>query len=146
MWARIIGIERVGLHDNFFEIGGDSLAAVELLAGVEQVTGRRLMIAALFEAPTVKQLAALLEQEDLGWPPCVIPSFASARGPVIVALLGAWAMINPRIKRRAAIEPVIGHLKEHHRMGAITSPMQAAMPSTPCSPPLATTSVGSSRG
>src|SRR5665811_279617 len=73
MWARIIGIKRVGLHDNFFDIGGDSLAAVELLAGVEQVTGRRLMIAALFEAPTIKQLAALLEQEDLGWLPCVIP-------------------------------------------------------------------------
>jgi oxalate---CoA ligase len=64
MWARIIGTERVGLHDNFFEIGGDSLAAMELIEGIEQVTGRSLTIAALFDAPTIRQLATSIEQND----------------------------------------------------------------------------------
>jgi hypothetical protein len=41
MWARIIGIERVSVDDNFFEIGGDSLAAMEVIAGTEQVTGTK---------------------------------------------------------------------------------------------------------
>src|SRR5262249_40038005 len=67
--------------------------------------------------------------------------------------------IKREFKRRAAIEPVIGHLKEHHRMGrnylAHASGAGAAaqevevwsvMPSTPCSPPPAITSAASSRG
>lgn len=73
MWARNIGAERVSLHDNFFEIGGDSLAAEELMLGIEQVTGRRLTIAALFQAPTIKQLAAFIEQSDPVWHPYVVP-------------------------------------------------------------------------
>jgi IS5 family transposase len=43
--------------------------------------------------------------------------------------------IKREFKRRAAIEPVIGHLKEHHRMGRNQLALPAAMPSTPCSPP-----------
>jgi thioesterase domain-containing protein/acyl carrier protein len=73
MWAHIVGTERVGLHDNFFEIGGDSLAATELMAGIEQVTGLRLTVTALFQAPTIKQLAAFIEQYDPAWQPYVVP-------------------------------------------------------------------------
>jgi acyl-CoA synthetase (AMP-forming)/AMP-acid ligase II/thioesterase domain-containing protein/aryl carrier-like protein len=73
MWARIIGIERVSVDDNFFEIGGDSLAAMEAIAGTEQVTGQRLTIAALFEAPTITQFAALIEQSDPRGQSYVIP-------------------------------------------------------------------------
>jgi IS5 family transposase len=62
-----------------------------------------------------------------------------------VYAVGQKRRVTPQIKgefkRRAGIEPVIGHLKEHHRMGRNTSPMQAATPSMPCSPPPATTSV-----
>ena len=74
MWAHIIGTERVGLHDKFFDIGGDSLAAVDLIAGMEQVTGRRLTIAAaLFQAPTIKQLTTFINQPDPEWQPYVVP-------------------------------------------------------------------------
>jgi acyl-CoA synthetase (AMP-forming)/AMP-acid ligase II/thioesterase domain-containing protein/acyl carrier protein len=73
MWAHIIGKERVGLDDNFFEIGGDSLAAMELIAAIEQVTGQKLTIAALFQAPTIKQLAALVERYDPGGESYVVP-------------------------------------------------------------------------
>jgi acyl-CoA synthetase (AMP-forming)/AMP-acid ligase II/thioesterase domain-containing protein len=73
MWAHILGTERVGLNDNFFEIGGDSPTAMELVAAIEQVTGQRLTVAALFQAPTIKQFAAFLEQYDTGWQPYVVP-------------------------------------------------------------------------
>jgi thioesterase domain-containing protein/acyl carrier protein len=73
MWAHIIGTERVGLHDNFFEIGGDSLAAMELIAGIEQMTGQRVTLAALFQAPTIKELAAFIDQHDPAWQPYVVP-------------------------------------------------------------------------
>jgi hypothetical protein len=54
--------------------------------------------------------------------------------------------IKREFKRRAAIEPVIGHLKEHPAWAAITSPTPVATPSTPCSPPQAITSAASSHG
>jgi thioesterase domain-containing protein/acyl carrier protein len=82
MWTRVIGVERVGLSDNFFEIGGDSLAAIELIAGIEQVTGRKLTIAALFEAPTVQELAVFIERNDSEWPAYVVPiQFKGTREP-----------------------------------------------------------------
>jgi len=62
---------------------------------------------------------------------------------VLVYTSGQEAPVTPQIKRefkrRAAIEPVIGHLKEQRRLAETTLPMPAAMPSTPCSPPPATT-------
>jgi acyl-CoA synthetase (AMP-forming)/AMP-acid ligase II/thioesterase domain-containing protein len=81
MWARIIGIKHVGLHDNFFDIGGDSLAAEDLIAGIEQITGRKLAIGALFEAPTIEELAALIEQDDRGGPQQVVPIQPKGSGP-----------------------------------------------------------------
>jgi IS5 family transposase len=54
--------------------------------------------------------------------------------------------IKREFKRRAAIEPVIGHLKEHHRMGRNHLAHASGAPSTPCSPPPVTTSDDSSRG
>jgi hypothetical protein len=47
----------------------------------------------------------------------------------------AAPQVKREFKRQAATEPVIGHLKEHHRMAEITLPMPAATPSTLCSPP-----------
>jgi len=91
MWAHIIGTERVGLHDNFFDIGGDSLAAVDLIAGMEQVTGRRLTIAAaLFQAPTIKQLTTFINQPDPEWQPYVVP-IPQKRIPAALLSRGRWA-------------------------------------------------------
>ena len=73
MWAHILGTERVGVDDNFFEIGGDSLTAMKLIAAIEQVTGKRLTVAVLFQAPTIRRLVAFLEQYDPAQQPKVVP-------------------------------------------------------------------------
>ncbi len=56
------------------------------------------------------------------------------------------AQIKRQMRRRAAVEPVIGHLKAEHRMGCNHLAHSTAMPATPCSPPPATTSDFSSAG
>ena len=61
LWTEALGITPVGAHDNLFELGGDSLLAIRLLSRVRKVYGIELHPAAFFKAPTVAELAALVE-------------------------------------------------------------------------------------
>jgi thioesterase domain-containing protein len=58
MWAEALGVARVGAHDNFFDLGGDSLVAIELLAKAA-ANGIQLDPADVFEHQTVAELARL---------------------------------------------------------------------------------------
>jgi FkbH-like protein len=60
LWEKLLHIERVGVMDNFFELGGHSLLAVRLFAELEKLTGRKLPLVTLFQAPTVEELARLV--------------------------------------------------------------------------------------
>ncbi|KQU89318.1 polyketide synthase [Variovorax sp. Root318D1] len=61
LWTEALGIASVGVHDNLFELGGDSLLAIRLLSRVRKAYGVELQPADFFKAPTVAELAALVE-------------------------------------------------------------------------------------
>ncbi len=63
LWANILGLERVGIRDNFFDLGGHSLLAVRLMAQIQRWFGRDLPLATLFQEGTIEHLAALLSQQ-----------------------------------------------------------------------------------
>ncbi len=63
IWKRILGVERIGVSDNFFDLGGHSLLAVRVISQIERIVGTRLSVIALFQAPTIEQLARLLRHE-----------------------------------------------------------------------------------
>ncbi|MBI3418287.1 MAG: amino acid adenylation domain-containing protein [Verrucomicrobia bacterium] len=67
IWEEILGVKPIGIADNFFEIGGHSLLAVKLFIKVEQVTGKKMPLATLFQAPTIEQFAEILHREN--WTP-----------------------------------------------------------------------------
>ena len=61
LWTEALGIAPVGANDNLFELGGDSLLAIRLLSRVRKAYGVELHPAAFFKAPTIAELAALVE-------------------------------------------------------------------------------------
>jgi amino acid adenylation domain-containing protein len=61
IWCEILGLKRVGIHDNFFELGGHSLMVTKLVSRVRDGIQVELPMASVFEAPTIAELALVIE-------------------------------------------------------------------------------------
>ncbi|MCP4568731.1 MAG: non-ribosomal peptide synthetase, partial [FCB group bacterium] len=64
IWSDVLGVDRVGIHDDFFALGGHSLVAARVLARVRRAFGREPALSALFDAPTVADLATRIAGAD----------------------------------------------------------------------------------
>ncbi len=62
IWQQLLGVEQVGLHDPFFELGGSSLIGLAVVARLGTEFGRDLPAASLLEHPTVARLAAVIDE------------------------------------------------------------------------------------
>ncbi|HSL84695.1 MAG TPA: phosphopantetheine-binding protein, partial [Thermoanaerobaculia bacterium] len=65
-WQELLAIEQVGIHDNFFELGGHSLVGVQLNARLRRMFEVDLPLRALFDSPTVAELADTVENALIG--------------------------------------------------------------------------------
>lgn len=113
LWAEILGRKDFGISENFFDLGGDSLAAVQVATALTE-QGYELPVASLFGAPTIARLAPLLQQqhavEDI-FQETVVPLRAEGTGqpvfcfpPILGVSLGFTALL-PHIP---AERPVYG--------------------------------------
>ncbi|OWA08457.1 non-ribosomal peptide synthetase [Streptomyces sp. CS227] len=62
IWAEVLGTERVGVHDNFFSLGGDSITSLQVVSRIRAACAVELSPRALFEQPTVAGLAATVAE------------------------------------------------------------------------------------
>ena len=61
IWEKLLGVERVGLNDNFFHLGGHSLLATRLMGKIREAFNLEIPLKVLFEKPTIKELVIELE-------------------------------------------------------------------------------------
>jgi acyl transferase domain-containing protein/acyl carrier protein len=74
IWQQILGIERLGIHDNFFDLGGNSLIGLRMINAIRKTLQIELPIMALFEGPTVSALCQRIEQKQP-----VLPDFQESQ-------------------------------------------------------------------
>jgi pyochelin synthetase len=104
LWERVLKVQPVGLQDNFFDLGGNSLGAVRLFSEMRQLFGRTFPLSVLFQAPTVEKLADLIRKD--GWSPnwaSLVPIQAGGSKPAFFCVHGGGG--NVLIYRELA-----GHL------------------------------------
>ncbi|HLL83363.1 MAG TPA: condensation domain-containing protein, partial [Longimicrobium sp.] len=133
IWAEVLGLARVGVHDSFFDLGGHSLLATRVASRARELFGVELPLRALFEGPTVAALAGRVEEmrrAELPVLPPVVPvgrtgplppSFAQERlwfidrlepGGAVYNLPAAW-----RLKGAldlAALQRALGEIVRRH--------------------------------
>ena len=68
IWTEVLGLERVGIHDNFFDLGGHSLLATQVMSRVRETFRVDLPLRTLFESATVASLALAIghSRDNLG--------------------------------------------------------------------------------
>ncbi|MEB4207467.1 non-ribosomal peptide synthetase, partial [Mycobacterium sp. 94-17] len=101
IYAQVLGIDRVGIDDSFFDLGGDSISAMRLIAAINTGLDAHLGVRTVFEAPTIARLAPRIgdgsgpESLVVGERPAVIPlSFAQSRLWFVDQLQGPSPVYN----------------------------------------------------
>ncbi|HEY4591077.1 MAG TPA: condensation domain-containing protein, partial [Thermoanaerobaculia bacterium] len=94
IWGDLLGIDRVGVHDNFFALGGHSLLGLQLVSRLQAGLGVEIPLRALFEAPTVAALAVEVERRleeggTAGVPP-LVPAPREGALPLSFAQQRLW--------------------------------------------------------
>ncbi|MDC0708183.1 amino acid adenylation domain-containing protein [Stigmatella sp. ncwal1] len=96
IWQEVLGVPRVGVSDNFFDLGGHSLIAIQVISRVREAARVELPVRALFEEPTVSGLAARVEalaaSGGTSSLPPVVPMPRGAVAPLSYAQQRLWVL------------------------------------------------------
>jgi acyl carrier protein len=97
VWQEMLGIDRVGIHDNFFDLGGNSLTGLRITRALKERLGASISDVSLYEAPTVAALTRLIEPE----PEAETAAAAAGTAPAAeVASRGRGARRKERLMRK----------------------------------------------
>jgi amino acid adenylation domain-containing protein len=112
IWERELGINPIGVTDNFFDLGVTSILAASLFAAIEHELGDTLPLGAIFTAPTIEALANLLEADDMQsrWTSLVPIQPAGTEPPIFCVHGGAGTILHlePLARRLGSEQPFYG--------------------------------------
>lgn len=80
-WCAVLGRTAIGRDEDFFDLGGDSLQAIDLFLSIEKTLGRRLPRSVLLEAGTIAEMAARID--SLAPTPCIVPLQPDGNRPIL---------------------------------------------------------------
>ncbi len=89
IWKESLNREKIDIYSNFFEIGGHSLIAVRVMNKIQQQTGKKLPISALFEYSTIEELAKLLDTDKEIYSDYLVPIKPKGTKPPLFMVHGA---------------------------------------------------------
>jgi amino acid adenylation domain-containing protein len=107
LWQKVLGLKTIGVTDNFFELGGHSLLASRLFAQIQNTFGKHLPLSALFQSPTIEQLALALREPDAqqSWSSLVAIQPKGSRPPLFcVHAAGANVLIYRPLARHLGFD------------------------------------------
>jgi amino acid adenylation domain-containing protein len=140
VWREILHHPRIGLHDSFFELGGNSLLAVRLVTEINRILDTNLDAVHLFGHPTIATLARSLQDEKASNPvPKLIPLDAGGSGPPIffiwppMELFGLVSMLKLKQPFYVSEVPRISEIflaSARHEHGILPTIAEMAAPHT----------------
>ncbi|TAM67778.1 non-ribosomal peptide synthase/polyketide synthase, partial [Mycobacterium sp.] len=142
IYAHVLGVERVGVDDSFFDLGGDSISAMRVIAAINSAMDVGVPVRVIFEAPTVAQLAPRIGEDTggldplmAGVRPAVVPlSFAQSRlwfldqlqGPSPVYNMAAALRMHGRLDAQALGAALADVVARHESLRTVFTAPQGA--------------------
>ncbi|HEY6802402.1 MAG TPA: amino acid adenylation domain-containing protein [Pyrinomonadaceae bacterium] len=123
IWAEVLGVERVGVHDNFFDLGGDSILSIQIVARAAAV-GLRATAKLLFQHQTIAGLAQVLELQDEN-DATTRADQGEVTGPVELTPIQHWFFSQQRSKPEHFNQSVMLRLNANVRLSWLNATMAA---------------------
>ncbi|HZS34488.1 MAG TPA: AMP-binding protein [Methylomirabilota bacterium] len=102
IWSRVLQVPRIGIHDDFFDLGGDSLKAASVVNELQQRWGGTVYVAALFDAPTLAGFEGHLQRHYPEVVMRMLGQYVQSRAPVAASRMDP---LNVTRLRRAIARP-----------------------------------------
>ena len=162
IWREVLGLERVGIHDNFFQLGGHSLLAAQVMSRVRETFQVELLLRVLFESPTIAGLAETIEAELRGGTafqlPPLVPVSRTQDLPLSFAQQRLWLLdqlepntpfynvpssvrMKGQLNIRALEQTLTEIVRRHEALRTVfriknNQPLQVVMPAAPVTLPI----------
>ncbi|GCA91666.1 non-ribosomal peptide synthetase [Microcystis aeruginosa] len=90
IWSKVLKIDKISVHDNFFDLGGHSLLAPYLITQIQEQLGKEIAVTTIFQNPTIEQLATIIQTDaDSSNQSCVVPIQPQGSKPPFFCVPGA---------------------------------------------------------
>ncbi|MGB3761158.1 MAG: thioesterase domain-containing protein, partial [Rivularia sp. (in: cyanobacteria)] len=115
LWEQAFRIQPIGIKDDFFSLGGNSLMATSMVAQIEQVFDKKLSQGIFFEASTIEELAAIIPQEETVSKNTVKLNHNGTKAPLFIVANNGFLY-----------QEMIGHLDQEQPVYIIEEPLDKA--------------------